>query len=224
MKQTLVIGAALDRSRLQFYADLITAANDVIAVDGGIAACRAANAPPAILVGDLDSASSDDISWAESSGTQIHRLNRSKDETDLEVALTLCGPESETIATGVLGQRLDHQLASLGVLFDDRTHSWVVREPKVTAWALIAPMTLHLRGLHSTVSLLGWSGPATITTEGCEYALVAEALQPFSARGVSNHLVAENATVELHSGMLLAVSPHLDFPPSMGYATPRTEP
>jgi thiamine pyrophosphokinase len=217
----LIIAASLVPEDSRFYAELIAAADCVIAVDGGLAACRWADVSPDHLAGDLDSASADDVAWAEASGAVLHRLPTHKDETDLAAALSLAeelGYQTGTV-TGVLGHRVDHELAALGALFEADPATWSIQEPDVNAWTLVAPASLALEGKGATVSVLGWTEGATITTMGMEYLVHDLALGPFDSRGVSNVITSDVASVVVESGAALVLSTRLDFPPAMGYAT-----
>jgi thiamine pyrophosphokinase len=58
------------------------------------------------------------------------------------------------------------------------------------------------------VTLLAVGGPALgVTTEGLEYPLAGETLEPGSSRGVSNVFAAPAARVTLSAGVLLAIRP-----------------
>ena len=225
MSSVLVIAASLDEQARAFYTGLIAEADSLVAVDGGLAACRWADTVPDYLVGDLDSARPEDIAWAEQGGTRLQRLDTHKDQTDLEVALVTAEGLSPAgcTATGVLGKRTDHELAAFGAFFAARSNAWTIREPYITAWPLLSPTTLNLSGEGAIVSILAWSAGATATTSGMEYPLEHETLQPFDPRGVSNVIVSVPAGVALHSGSALVLSPRLDFPPAIGYATSRVE-
>ena len=59
----------------------------VIAADGGLGACLAAGLEPDVVVGDMDSVASADLSRAEVAGVRIERHPRDKDAVDLELAL-----------------------------------------------------------------------------------------------------------------------------------------
>ena len=61
-----------------------------------------------------------------------------------------------------------------------------------------------------TVSLLPWGAPVSgVTTEGLEYPLRGEMLQPHQARGVSNTLTAARARISIQNGLLLCI--HIRF-------------
>jgi thiamine pyrophosphokinase len=214
------VAAALDPAYRDFYVELVTRAGSVVAVDGGVAACRWADRAPDLLVGDLDSASSQDVEWAQAHGAALERLPVHKDVTDLQVALErsadLTG--SHRVLTGVFGGRLDHELATIAALFDFVHGSWTAQEPTLSAWPLLGPTTLALQGEGATVSLLAWSEAVSVSAQGLEYPLDHDLLPRCDPRGVSNVLRSDRASLTVHSGALLVVSPRLDFPPAIGYA------
>ena len=58
------------------------------------------------------------------------------------------------------------------------------------------------------LTLLALGGAATgVVTEGLEYPLAAETLEPGSSRGVSNVFAATEARLTVASGVLLAIRP-----------------
>jgi len=60
------------------------------------------------------------------------------------------------------------------------------------------------------LTLLPLGGPATgVRTEGLEYPLAGETLEPGTTRGVSNVFTSTGARVTLTDGVLLAVRPEV---------------
>ena len=55
------------------------------------------------------------------------------------------------------------------------------------------------------LSLFALGGPARIRTDGLEYPLADELVEPGSSRGVSNVFLAEAATVRVTEGVVLAL-------------------
>jgi thiamine pyrophosphokinase len=134
-----------------------------------------------------------------------------KDATDLELAL------DEAVALGAArvlvvasdGGRLDHLLASLLLLGFERYAALELD-------ALVGGALVHvirggrtLRGAAGElVTLLALAGPAVgVTTDGLEYPLSGETLEPGSSRGVSNVFSGAEARVTVLGGVLLAVRP-----------------
>jgi thiamine pyrophosphokinase len=120
--------------------------------------------------------------------------------------------QNEIIVLGALGGRIDHELANMLLLAmpalkgahvvlahgDQRLFAIDARDGKATA-------QLHGHA-GDTVSLLPFDGDANgITTAGLEYPLRDESLFVGPARGVSNVMLADEASVSLRAGMLLCV-------------------
>lgn len=192
----------------------------VVAADGGLEYARSLGLDVTLAVGDFDSATADTVSAAEAAGTRVERHPAAKDVTDLELALEAAlgfSPERILVLAGG-GGRLDHLAAELlllasprwtGVELDaevGRALVHVVRSERVvTGW----PGEL--------VTLLALHGPAHgVRTEGLEYPLRGETLEPGSTRGVSNVLVASQARISLERGVLLAVRPGNEEPTRKG--------
>jgi thiamine pyrophosphokinase len=183
----------------------------VIAADRGLDHARALGLDVALAIGDFDSASAAAVAAAEGEGTRIERHPLDKDATDLELALDAAletTPERVLVLAGT-GERLDHLLSALHVLGSPRY-------AEVELDARIGEARVHvIRGERrlegepgETVSLFALHGPAEgVRTEGLEYPLADETLEPGSSRGVSNRFLAEAARVRVGRGILLAVRP-----------------
>jgi thiamine pyrophosphokinase len=217
---TLLIAASLDENERAFYERLVTGAEYVVAVDGGLTGCRWTDRAPDLLVGDLDSVSEADLRWLDEYDTTLITAESRKDFTDLELARDrLPAGDGDLVVTGVLGGRLDHELAALAALFRSERDFVRISGPHAEAWVMCAPGTLHLSGdVGTTVSLLAWEGECRVTTSGLEYGLDGDVLDHLEPRGVSNLLAQPRAEITLHMGRLLVVTPVLDVPRPIGYA------
>jgi thiamine pyrophosphokinase len=185
----------------------------VVAADSGLAGARALGLAVDVVVGDMDSVDPAVLAAAEAAGSAVERHPAAKDATDLDLALDAAlarGAERLVVVTGT-GDRFDHALALSLSLAADRlaavaveawigpAHLWVVRD----RLAFGGPLGM-------LVSLVPAHGPALgVTTAGLFYPLRGEDLEPGTTRGVSNELVAPEATVELREGVLLVVTPGL---------------
>jgi thiamine pyrophosphokinase len=189
----------------------VPAGATVIAADSGLDHAVALGLDVAVAVGDFDSASPAAVRAAEARGVRVVRHPVAKDATDLELALgeaLALRPDRIVVLAGE-GDRLDHLLSLLlllgaqsledvvvdAVVGDARVH--VVRSERMIAGA---PGDL--------VSLLVLHGPAEgVRTEGLEYPLDGETLEPGSSRGVSNVLAGHLARVAVEHGVVLAICP-----------------
>jgi thiamine pyrophosphokinase len=185
----------------------------VIAADGGLEHARTLGLEVELAVGDFDSASAAAVAVAEKEGTRVARHAADKDATDLELALDAAlavepRPARVLVLAGV-GERLDHLVSALHVLGSPRYASVEVDARVGAAHVHVIRDERTLEGEPGElVSLIALHGPADgVSTEGLEYPLEEETLEPGSSRGVSNRFVAETARVRVERGILLAVRP-----------------
>jgi thiamine pyrophosphokinase len=189
------------------------------AVDSGADQAFAADITPDLLVGDFDSIQPQTLNAYRASGVEIIAVDPYKDETDLELALTLLQNRGFTavIATNVLGGRLDHELASLGVLARAQALSPILIDDTTIAIFLSAeaPRKRIALGMlfdaekseSPPISILPLTASATVIAHGFEWPLNNESLRPLDARGVSNLITAPDAYVELTHGTAAIIIP-----------------
>lgn len=191
--------------------DGLPAGAQVIAADGGLERCGQLGLRADLVVGDLDSVSAEALAVAERDGVAVVRHPARKDATDLELALdeALARGATRVLVVASAEGRLDHLLASLLLLGSPRYAG-------VELDALAGDTRLHVirgdRALEGVpgeiVTLLALGGPAGgVTTDGLEYPLRGETLEPGSSRGVSNTFAAHEARVTVAAGVLLAIRP-----------------
>jgi len=192
----------------------LTDAVAVVAADIGVAEGRRLGLHVDLLVGDLDSASPDDVRWVEAAGGSVIRHPRDKDATDLELAMDealVLGAERIVVLGGAEG-RLDHTLGNALILGSDRYAA-----VHIDGW--FGHASVHVvrgrRELHGRpgelLSLFALGGVARgVTTQGLRWPLADDVLEPGSGRGVSNEFVESTAVVEVAEGVVLAVRPDPD--------------
>jgi thiamine pyrophosphokinase len=183
----------------------------VIAADVGVAEAHRLGLRVDLLVGDLDSASPEDVRAVERAGGTVRRHPEDKDATDLELALDealATGTDHILVLAGADG-RFDHLLGNALVLGSDRYESVLI-----DGW--FGGAAFHLirdrRILHGRpgelLTLLPLGGPARgVRTVGLRWPLLDEDLEPGSGRGTSNVFAEPEAVVALREGVLLAVRP-----------------
>ena len=185
------------------------AATAVIAANGGVRYLRLLDRPPDVIIGDMDSLPDELESWLAAAGTQFITHPAAKDETDLELTLlyAIKHYDEEILLFGALGGRLDHTLANILLL----AHPALAERPicllseHERAWLITK--TAEIRGAAGDrVSLIPLGGDAWVAaTTGLEWSLYNEPLLFGPARGVSNVMTADLATVTLAAGRVLCV-------------------
>ena len=183
----------------------------VVAADEGLDHALALGLNVSEAVGDFDSVSPEALAAAEARGVRVERHAPAKDATDLELALDralVLGAQRVLVLAGDRG-RLDHLLASLLLLGSDRYAG-----TKLDAYFGLVRVHVVRRECElvgepgELVSLLALGGPAEgVRTQGLEYPLRGETLEPGSTRGVSNVFTANQARVSVGRGVVLAIRP-----------------
>ncbi len=189
--------------------EMAARADLIVAADGGLAHVQALGLKPDLLVGDLDSVTTEQISWAETMGASVRRYPIEKDETDLELALheaVESGCRRVTI-TGALGGRLDQTLSNIYLLNLPVLADVDARIDDGDQEVILIHSAVDLEGRPGdTVSLLPLSPIVRgITSSGLKYPLIDESLIFYRSRGVSNEMEGTRARVEIQSGILLCI-------------------
>ena len=181
----------------------------IVAVNGGTKHALAAGVTPAHVIGDLDSLSPEQRAALEAAETAIHTYPPAKDETDLELALLWAAAQpdvTEIVVLGALGGRPDQELANLLLLALPQLaeHNVIAADRAWTVRCLRGGETAQLAGRPGdTVSLIPLGDDAVgVTTRGLAYPLHDGMLYFGPARGVSNVMKEETATVSLREGLL----------------------
>lgn len=182
----------------------------IVCADGGALHARALGLCPHMIIGDLDSLSAEQVASFKADGAEIFRHPPEKDETDLELTLHHCrqtGAKSIQIL-GALGGRFDQTMANVLLLtlpdFRDMRIEIIDGDQVVR---LLRPGSHQIDGASGdTISLIPLTNAADgIRTRGLQYSLADETLRLGPARGISNVMLTDEATVKFASGLLLLV-------------------
>jgi thiamine pyrophosphokinase len=183
----------------------------VIAADRGLDYALALGLDVTVAIGDFDSVSAEALAAAEAAGVRIERHPAEKDATDLELALDAAvsmTPDRILVLAG-RGGRLDHELSALLLLASERYSAMHVDALVDDARVYVIRGERELAGRPGELlTLVAVNGPAVgVTTNGLEYPLRGETLEPGSSRGVSNVFEGDAARVTVETGVLLAIRP-----------------
>ncbi len=164
-----------------------------------------------LVIGDLDSVTTTSLSAARSAGVEIVQAPHNKDKSDLELALdaALARDITHALVVGGAGDRTDHWLENLLLLGHERYRSLAVAMVSQSSFmSVVSDETSIVGQPGDLVSLLPIAGPARgVSTDGLEYPLVEEDLEPGTSRGLSNTFTAPSATIRVSSGTLLVIQP-----------------
>jgi len=161
------------------------------------------------VFGDMDSLDVELHQQLERAGVVFHLAPVAKDETDLELVLTWAAQQTnvgEIVVLGAFGGRPDQAQANLLLLALPGLASrrvWMVDG----RWSVRLIRGGEREILHGApgdiLSLIPLGGAVHgVATSGLAFPLSEETLTFGPARGVSNRLVAETATVSVRQGLL----------------------
>ncbi|MDJ0663754.1 MAG: thiamine diphosphokinase [Acidimicrobiia bacterium] len=180
----------------------------VIAADSGLDEAFRVGLEPDLVVGDMDSVSTDALQRAENRGITIERHPVAKDATDLELAIdaaAAAGYERATIIGGT-GGRMAHTLANALLLLKERSIDLDWRTSRATITAIReGGSNAYRRADGPLLSVLAVGRPAKCESEGLRWQLTGRPLEPGSTRGISNEIVTDVARVSVMGGQVLTV-------------------
>ncbi len=189
--------------------EMLRPADYLVCVDGGLRHMQSLGLRPHLLIGDLDSVTPDEVLELEREHVRIQRFRVDKDETDLELAILAALKEGYRTMrlVAALGGRLDQTLGNLFLLTLPELSGCDIRmEDGVEEAFVIRSREMVLGQPGDIVSLLPLAGSVTgVVTRGLRYPLHAETLWFDRTRGISNVLLENQASIEVASGVLLAI-------------------
>ena len=178
----------------------------LVAVDGGLHHLLQLGLTPQLLIGDLDSVTSEDLDSCMLWGVEILRFPPEKDQTDLELAVleVLQRGFTDIIITCAIGGRLDHTLGNLALLALPELKGAHARISQGTTTIYFVNEHINLlTNPGDLISVLPWGETVhNINTIGLQYALTDATLYPWKSRGLSNVATANQVSVTVKSGQL----------------------
>lgn len=186
----------------------------IVAADGGLNHIKRLGLKPALVVGDMDSISADELEHLEETGVRIIRFSEEKDETDLDLALKVILSEGFTTIRiiGALGGRLDQTLGNLYLLSKPELADCNVRLDDGQQEVFVIRNSAVIEGQPGDkVSLIPLGEEVKgVITEGLHYPLQKETLLPHQTRGISNILLRRRAMIKIDDGLLVCVHSRKD--------------
>jgi len=183
----------------------------IICADGGARHALALGLMPHTIIGDLDSLPPEIVSELRAAGVEIIEHPVKKDETDLELALLLAMARGATdiLLLGMLGGRLDQQLANLLLLTRAEWHGARLRLADGNQRAELlrggGQVTLH-GAPGDTLSVVPLENLGGLSLSGAEWPLSGAEIPRGSTRTISNTFVENTITAQLEMGVALVVT------------------
>jgi len=203
--------AAVDRLLAPRGADL------VVAADGGALKAEALGLHVDVVVGDSDSLAPADVERLRAGGAEVVVHPAAKDESDTELAVREAlgrGATALTIVGAFGGPRLEHTVANLLLLaMPELAGCDVCLADGASEVRLVSSgRFVSVRGRPGDfVSLFPLTPLVEVGfTDGLEYPLISEQLLQGPARGLSNVMTSDEATVAVRVGRLLVVHTRLE--------------
>lgn len=170
----------------------------VVAADAGADRLLKYNIVPDMIIGDLDSVSAKTITRLE----EWTVANKDVQKTDLEKAMDYAFEKGakEITVIGWSGGRIDHTLATLGLVFDPRVK---LVDDQFTIHCVDDAKTIQ--GAESTLFSLIAMPVARVSVKGARWNLEHEKLR-LGGRGIHNEIgPSGKVMIECHSGNLLLI-------------------
>jgi thiamine pyrophosphokinase len=205
-------GEILDVKEDDWTQPLFQSATMIIAADGGARHLKAMQKVPDLIIGDLDSIDTVLLGKWLNAGISVIQHDPDKDETDLELAVKYAVEQStdQIVVLGGFGGRLDQSLSNILLL----THPTLIgRQIKFIdryQEAFLIRRYAELKGAPGDIiSLLPISESVQIReTTGLKWELINQSLEIGLTRGVSNVMMANEASITIRSGLLVCI--HID--------------
>lgn len=195
---------------------LIQPDDKIICADGGGYHAKRMGLVPDVIIGDMDSVSTELLAEFEGMGTLIETHPANKDETDLELAINFASNSGiqNIDVIGVFGGRLDQSVANLMLLARPEWRHLRLRaitEHEVT-WPLRGSDQETITGtVGDTLSLIPLTPSVEgVTLTGVKWPLDQATLQFGSTWTMSNEFVKNEVTLSVVQGLVLIVQGRQD--------------
>ncbi len=183
----------------------------IIGADGGANLLYRKNIKPDIIIGDMDSISSEAVDFFTAQRVKLLRI-REQETTDFEKCLNFCVKNKIPAADvfGSLSMRPDHMLNNFSVM---KRYSRKMQISLVSDEFEVFFAPKHLKfsyRIHETVSLLGMPVAKCVTTSGLRYKLNCEDLEFGKREGSLNEAVSDSVEISHSGGHLLLFRKHFN--------------
>lgn len=212
MKRCLILtGGSVDYPSVSDF--LIKYTYDVvIAVDSGLAAAEKLRVKPDFCVGDFDSVSKEALEHFQKIPGIIWETHPpEKDETDTELALNLALRQNvqEIHVFGATGTRMDHTLASIGLLqipLKAGVFCWLIDGHNRITMIDSDFILKREEAFGKYISLIPYTESVTgVTLTGLKYSLEDYTFVHGNSLGISNEMAESEAVIRIGHGKMILI-------------------
>lgn len=194
----------------RFWVGELRESDYVIACDSGYRHAKKANIVPDLVVGDFDS-----YYGQIPKGIEVYTAPKEKDDTDTMLAVKLAFEKGMTdfLLLGATGGRIDHQLANISTAayIAERGGKCKIADYHNEIFALKNGKVTIEKRMSWAASVLSYTDVSKgVSYTGLKYDLTDATLYSTIPLGVSNEIIAEQATIEVKDGILMVILSSLE--------------
>lgn len=181
----------------------------VIAADGGANICYKEGIIPDYIIGDFDSVEENILEHFKEKKSIIEKYPKEKDYLDTELCLNKAIElkASEIVYIGGVGNRIDHNIGNLHLLYKTISKSINSRIISKTADIYICKDSLKISGnIGDTISIVPlYEGIEGITLKGFKYPLTDASFNFGDVFGTCNKLLETEGYINIKKGCLAVI-------------------
>jgi len=178
----------------------------LVCADGGAEKARELGLTPDLIVGDLDSVTTETLAHFRSAGVMIEQIpDQENNDLEKSIRLLIRKDWQQFILAGFSGRRDDQTIATLQIARKYMSRAqFLIYTETAEIWPLKEGAWLFETVPGQIISLFGFPRAMRVTTNGLKFALNAENLSGGS-RGLSNVAINQKTVIRFISGNLLVV-------------------
>ncbi len=172
-----------------------------IGCDYGAFICAQANIQMKLAVGDFDSVTQEQFELIKKHAQDVHVLNKEKDISDTEYALSLTEASDDVTIIGGIGGRLDHEFANMLCLIK-YPHAKLVND---TNTMFVISHKIHIPKQEGYLSLFPLQ-QTLVSIQGVKYPLNKHTLNAYDTLCLSNEITDDEAVIEVNHPCIIILS------------------
>ncbi|MGL4913788.1 MAG: thiamine diphosphokinase [Romboutsia sp.] len=184
--------------------------NCIICADGGANHAYNMEIIPDYIIGDLDSVKEDIVKYYKNLNVRFEKFPTKKNETDTELCIYLATKlkADEIHFIGALGNRVDHMIANINLLYYIRIQNIapkIISEEEEIYIALNEEISINGKK-GDTISVIPINGNAnSVTLTNLEYPLENYHMKFYIPLGISNVMLEDECKIKVSDGSLLII-------------------